>query len=284
MALSRRTSRPRFTLLVLVLASVTVITLSFRGGKTEWLAGVRGVATDVFSPIQSGASAVFGPIGSFFAGAANYGGLKAKNAKLRSEIAGLKAAAADSSVQQRQLAGLNAVSHLPFAPSLAHVVTQVVARSASNFQDTIQLDKGTGAGIRVGMPAVSGTGLVGTVVQVAANRSTVSLITDESSSVGVVFATKNSPTSLALATGQGAGQPLSVSLIPPGTKLYKSTAMVTSGISGSRYPPDIPVGNVSSASQAPGSQTEKVLLTPDANMAQLEYVDVLLFKQSTVVP
>ncbi len=284
MALSRRTSRPRFTLLVLTLASITVITLSFRGGTTGWLGGVRGVATDVFSPIQSAAGAVLGPIGNFLEGAANFGSLKSANAKLRAEVAGLKATSAAASVTKSQLAALAAQDHLSFAPNLAHVVTQVVTGSASNFQDTIQLNRGSGAGIRVGMPAVSGTGLVGTVVQVAADRSTVLLLTAPTSNVGVLYTAKGISTGLALATGQGAGKPLSVSLIGTGTVLFKDEEMVTSGASGSPYPLGIPVGTVSSASQSPGSQSETVTLTPIVHPSQLEFVSILLFKPSAVVP
>jgi rod shape-determining protein MreC len=270
--------------LVLLLASITVITLSFRGGTTGWVGGVRGVATDVFSPIQSAAGDVFGPIGNFFEGAANFGSLKSENAKLRAEVARLKATSSAAGVTESKLAALAAQEHLSFAPNLAHVVTQVVTGSASNFQDTIQLSKGSGAGIRVGMPAVSGTGLVGTVVQVAADRSTVLLLTDPTSNVGVQYTAKGTSTGLALATGQGVGKALSVSLIAPGTVLFKDEEMVTGGALGSPYPPGIPVGTVASASQSPGSHSETVTLNPIVDTSKLEFVSVLLFQPPSVIP
>lgn len=285
MALFRRTSRPRYILLLLVLAAVTIITLSFRGGTTGWLGGVRGVATDVFTPIQSAGGTVFGPVGRFFEGAASYGSLKAENAKLRNELASVMSSNAQGTVLRDEMAALAAQSNLPFASNVPKVVTEVVANSASNFQDTIQLSKGSGAGIRVGMPAVSGRALVGTVVQVSSNRSTVQLITDPATNVGVVYAAPGQAVaSLALATGQGAGSPLSVSLIPPGTKLYKGEAMETSGVSGSLYPMGIPVGTVANASETPGAQAETVTLKPDVNANQLQFVAVLLFKPSPVIP
>lgn len=284
MALSRRTSRPRFILLVLLLACITIITLSFRAGQAGWLGGVRGVATDVFSPIQSAAGAVFDPIGSFLEGAASYRGLKAENAKLRSELGQARAAEATARLTKDELAALAAQDHLSYAANLKKVVTQVIAGPASNFQDTIQLNKGSGAGIAVGMPAVYGTGLVGTVVQVASDRSTVLLLTDPSSHVGVLYAARDSSTGLALANGQGPGKTLSVSLIAPGTQLYKDEEMVTSGVSGSPYPLGIPVGKVVSASVSPGAQSESVSLAPLVDGSQLEFVSVLLYRPSTVIP
>ncbi|MGH9070064.1 MAG: rod shape-determining protein MreC [Acidimicrobiales bacterium] len=279
--MSRRSSRPRYVLLVLVLASISVITLSFRGGSTGWLSGVRSAAADVFTPIQSAAGTVFGPVGRFFEGAASYGSVKAANAKLGDQIAALKGSNSKDSVIESQMAAIAAEEHLSFAPAITDVVTQVVANSASNFQDSIQLSKGTGAGIRIGMPAVTGGGLVGTVVQVSSDRCTVQLITDPATKVGVSFGATGQQAGLALANGQGSDEPLSVGLIFPGTKLFKGELMVTSGGAGDLYPFDIPVGTVANASLAPAASQETVTLKPSVNFAGLQFVGVLLFKPSS---
>ena len=50
MALSRRTGRSRFTLILLILTSITVLTLDFRG--SGFVDDVRGAAMTVFSPIR----------------------------------------------------------------------------------------------------------------------------------------------------------------------------------------------------------------------------------------
>ncbi|MGH9058701.1 MAG: rod shape-determining protein MreC, partial [Acidimicrobiales bacterium] len=200
MALSRRSARPRYTLALLVLASVTVITLGYRAGGSGWLSGARNVAHDVFAPVQSAATSAFRPVANFFRGAAGYGSLQAENAKLRQENTKLKATAAQASIYQSQSAALHRQVALPFAPGIRKIVTGVISGAPSNFQDTVELDKGTAAGVKVGMPAVSGTGLVGRVVQASSSRSTVQLVTDPSSNTGVRFGSKGL---VALATGQG---------------------------------------------------------------------------------
>ncbi|MGH9065828.1 MAG: rod shape-determining protein MreC [Acidimicrobiales bacterium] len=282
MALSRRTARPRFTLLVLVLAAVTVLTLGFRSHSSHWISGVKSVATDVFSPVQSAASAIFTPVGNFFEGAASYGSLRSANAHLHQEVTRLRAEAAQAGVYQQQAARLAAQAHLPFAPNITHrVVADVIATSPSNFQHTVQLDRGTAQGVRDGMPAVSGTGLVGRVVAVSRSRSTVQLVTDPASNVGVVFGKKGS---LALASGQGVGRPLSVSLVGAGTKLLKGELMATSGGQGDLYPPGIPVGTVEGATLDPGQVTDEVELAPVAQLGQLQYVTVLLWTPSAGLP
>ena len=58
MATPRRTRRPRTTLLLLVLAAVTIITLDARGTFHPVTSGARAVAGDAFRPLQEGVNAV----------------------------------------------------------------------------------------------------------------------------------------------------------------------------------------------------------------------------------
>lgn len=272
MALSRRSTRPRFTLILLVLASVTAITLGFRGGEGGWLTSVKNGATDAFAPVQSATLAVVRPIGSFFEGAAGYGSLQAENAHLRARLTQLQAQSAQASDLQRQLSALEGLDHLSFAANIPKVTADVVGLSPSNFQDTVELDKGTASGIAVGMPVISGSGLVGRVVAASTSRATVLMVTDPSSNIGVRFGPKGS---LALASGQGSGAPLRISYVDPGTKLATGELMMTSGGAGDLFPPGIPVGQVATHAQAPGALSEDVTLAPMVALDRLQYVDVL---------
>ena len=90
MAKSRRSRRPRTTLLVLVLASVTIITLDARGGFHRITSGARSVAADAFAPVRSGVDGIIEPVGSFLAGSVHYGAVRQQNQKLQAEINQLK--------------------------------------------------------------------------------------------------------------------------------------------------------------------------------------------------
>ena len=90
MAPPRRSRRPRTTLLILVLASVTIITLDARGGFDRITSGVKSVAADAFAPVRSGVDDVIEPIGSFLAGSVHYGAVRQQNQKLQAEIYQLK--------------------------------------------------------------------------------------------------------------------------------------------------------------------------------------------------
>ena len=75
--------RPRLTIGLLVLASITIITLDYRGDAHGEIASLKSGASDAFSPVQRGVDAVTHPIGSFLAGAFNGGELEEENGKLR---------------------------------------------------------------------------------------------------------------------------------------------------------------------------------------------------------
>src|SRR5437660_9111674 len=112
MAVYRRSRRHRFLLLLLVLTSVTVITLDFRGGSGGLLDSVRGTARDAFAPVQSAADSVFHPVGNFFGGITRYGRLKTENRRLRSQLDAARAQAARQEGAERERQDLPALQQL----------------------------------------------------------------------------------------------------------------------------------------------------------------------------
>lgn len=274
MAVYRRSTRHRFLLLLLVLTSVTIITIDVRGGGSGVLESVRSTARDAFAPVQTAADKVFSPVGDFFGGITRYGHLKAENARLRRQLADARGAglAASDAVRERQ--DLLKLQQLSFATDIQTVPARVVATSPSNFELTVQIDRGTGAGLAKGMPVVSGAGLVGKLVEVSQERATVLLMTDPSFNVGIRFSGTGD---VGVARGQGASQPLPVDLIDIGVKVVPHEVVVTSGLQGSVFPPGIPVGTVRTAKKPPGALQQDILIDPVADLRRIEFVKVLLW-------
>jgi len=271
----RRSRRPRTTLLILVLAAVSIITLDARGGFHVVTSGVRSVANDAFTPVRSGVNAIVEPIGSFLAGSVHYGAVREQNQKLQAEIAQLKmenAAAADQAAALKQL---TALLHLPYLANLQTVPAEVTDFGTSDFAATIDIDVGRADGIQLGMPVVGNGGLVGQVVEVSHHTATVRLITDGQSSVGVRYGP--APGLLAVLDGAGAGKPLNADLVPTNTPLTNGEVFTTSGLQGALFPPDIPVARVVASHTGANASQESVELQPLADLAHLRYVTVVLW-------
>jgi rod shape-determining protein MreC len=274
-AVYRRSRRQRFVLVLLVLTSITVITLDFRGEDDGVLDGVRRGARDVFAPVQSAADRVFAPVGDFFGGLTRYGDVKAENDRLRGELEQARGELLRQAGADRERQSLLELQQLTFAPTIPGVAARVVSTAPSNFQVTVSIDKGSDDGIEKGMPVVTGAGLVGRVSDVSRTRSTVVLITDRSSNVGVRL---QSSGDVGVATGEGPGQPIRVDLVQVETQVTQGEPVVTSGLQRSVFPPEVPVGRVRSARVAPGALKQEVSVDPVVDLRRLEFVKVLQWR------
>jgi len=271
----RRSRRPRTTLLILVLAAITIITLDARGGLHVVTSGVRSVASDAFSPIRSGVNAIVEPIGSFLAGSVHYGAVREQNQKLQAEIDQLKMQGAASADQAQALKQLSALLDLPFLPNLQTVPAEVTDFGTSDFAATIDINVGRSDGVQLDMPVAGAGGLVGQVVEVSHHTATVRLITDGQSAVGTRYGPP--PGSLAVLNGTGAGKPLSADLIPSNTPLTDGEVFTTSGLQGALFPAGIPVAGVRTSHTGSSASEETVTLEPLADLAHLRYVSVVLW-------
>lgn len=272
MAVYRRTSRPRFTLLLLVLTAITLLTLDERSNGLGVVDVARDGARDLFAPVQNAADAAFSPVTDFFEGALHYGDMEAENRRLREQLAEREAGALRAADADREREALLDLAGLDFVGDTPTVAARVVLTPATGFDLTLGIDRGRDAGVAPGMPVVSGGGLVGRVVDVSRRRATVRLITDASSSVGVRLATTGE---LAVAAGRGAGSTLRLDLVDPVTKVDKGETVVTSGLQNSVFPPGIPVGRVVAATTASGALQQDVTIEPTVDLRRITFVKVM---------
>jgi rod shape-determining protein MreC len=270
MAVTRRASQ-RLTLVMLVLASITVITLDYRGDARSSIASVRDGARDVLSPVQHLVSDVLHPIGDLFSGAVNYGAARNENQVLQAENGRLQRELAENGVAEQQLSQILSQLHLPFVENVKTVPAQVIDGAPSNFDLEIEIDQGMSDGIGDGMPVVAGPGLVGSIVSAGSHTAMVRLVTDPHSSVGVRFGDNQ----FAVVGGQGPNDPLALQFVQSGETVHTGEVITTSGLLGATFPADIPVGTVSSVQSTAGTYTEIATVNPYVNFGVLQYVTVL---------
>lgn len=277
MAVYRRPARSRFTLLLLVLSALTLLTLDYRGADHGVLGKVRDRVQDMFAPVQDASDRALAPVGDFVGGILHYGDLKAENQRLRDENANLRGAVLRGDDVARENRALLDQLNLTFVGDVPRVNARVVSDAPSNFELTIEIDKGTSDGVAVGMPVVTGAGLLGRVVDTSRTRSMVELLTQETFAVGVRLAGGDSPDAGVVGVANGAGyhRPMTVDLIDPGVKVSPGDLFVTSGLQQSRYPPGIPVAKVVSAVARPNALQQDVTVEPVADVRRLAFVAVL---------
>lgn len=273
MAVYRRPARSRFTLLLLVLTSITLLTLDFRGASP--IGSARDLARDAIAPVQSASDAVFAPVGRFVGGVFHYGRLQAENERLRRENDDLRGAALRADDAERERQALLSQLDLSGVEGVPRVDARVVSTSPSNFELTLQIDKGTDAGVVDGMPVVTGSGLVGRIIDTSKTRSTVRLVTDRELSVGVRITPSGD---VGILRGAGFRRPLALEFVDPAAAASAGDVVVTSGLQQSRYPPGIPVGTIRSVEAKPGALEQKITVDPVVDVDRLAFVAVLQWR------
>jgi rod shape-determining protein MreC len=149
-------------------------------------------------------------------GVFNYDRVSKENERLRAELddtRGSTLAAVDAEQQRQQLLALLNLDYLGNVPTVA---ARVVSGAPSNFDATIEINRGSGSGIKVGMPLVTGAGLVGNVVRVTGQRSVVRLLTDPTFAVGVSVPSANDE---GIVKGTGPDRPRTLDLIDAQSKV-----------------------------------------------------------------
>jgi rod shape-determining protein MreC len=272
LAVYRRPARSRFTLLLLVLTSITLLTLDYRGAGSGAIGVVKDGVRDAFAPVQQASDKVFAPVGNFVGGILHYGDLEAENERLREEMANLRGRADRADAVERERQVLLDNLDLPTEEDIPRVDARVVSSNPSNFAFTVEIDKGTSSGIAAGMPVVTGAGLVGRITEASRNRAVVQLVTDKKFSVGIVLSSSGD---VGVANGTGSLTNIDVDLIDPATQVGDDEVVVTSGLQNSQYPPGIPVGKVTSHKLKPNALQQDVTIGPIADLRRLTFLTVL---------
>ncbi len=270
---TRRSSRSRFTLVLLVLTSVTLLTLDYRGFAP--LDSARNAVLSVFSPVGDATSNVFRPVGDAWDGAFDHGDLRRQNEDLQRQVNDLQGKITQGQASQQELEKLQQSLNLPFAGQTPTVQARVVTGSISNFDATIEIDKGASSGIEKGMAVVNGGGLIGVIENRSDGRSVIRLITDREFQVGVNMAGK---AGLGVVQGQGDEFRVRASQFDLNSDLAPDIILQTAGAGRSLFPPGIPVGTVTSVSTDDTTQQKVADVKLTANMSDLTYVTVMIYK------
>jgi rod shape-determining protein MreC len=266
-----RRGRPRFTVLVMVLASITVLTLDAK--DVPVLGSVRSAALDVLAPIGSAFTTVGKPFRNAWKGISGYDDLEAENRRLQAEIDRMRGQSERNADLEEQVKKLQEQVGVRQHLTIPSVTAQVATGNFTNFDDdTAQLDQGSDAGIRKGNPVVTAGGLVGRIVRVARTRSVVQLITDRDLQLGIRVKSND----IGVGRGAGSDEPFivyqGIELTDP---VSRGDLVTTSGTQGSIMPGDLPIGTVQKITRDQGDQTQILDVERAADLSRLDYVQVL---------
>lgn len=276
MALKTRTRSTRLLVATLVGVSLMTITVDYRQGASGPLAGLGRLALAIVSPMQEAVSKVTRPIGTFFSTLIHLPSIREENERLKVEIAEVRTALIDEASDDARLEELEKLFALRESLDVKSTGALVIASGLSNFEWTININKGSSDGVEIDMPVVASAGLVGHVVQAAPNSAVVQLIIDpDSDVVGRLVESRET----GLLAGQGEAD-LRMELVDSSTEVVPNEAVETAGYrtptgSTGLYPPGIVIGTVSRVLEYESALEKFVTIRPAVDFSSLEFVLVV---------
>ena len=166
----------RRTIIILLLTSVLLITLDLRGNAVFNTA--RSGFSYAIRPFEIAGDVITRPVERVWSGVTEVDELQAENERLQrlvDEQRNVQVAGLNAMIENRRL---RALLDLESLAAYDRVTGEIIGSSPSNFDQRVEINRGSLSGIKVGMPVVNDAGLVGKITQVNPETSIVMLITD----------------------------------------------------------------------------------------------------------
>jgi rod shape-determining protein MreC len=270
----RRTGRGRLLLLAFLALSIVVITLDFRQDAGGPLDRVKDISSAIVTPIQRGLTAVVEPVGNFFSSVTELSSLRTDNARLRNELEEMEQRVTEAEAILSENERLNELQGLDESyPTMERLSARVIGRPPANYKWAITIDKGRDHGIRPDMAVIDPDGLVGKVIRVYGDSSTVLLLIDPQA--GAKARIDDEPLAGAI-RGNGASEALSLIDIDTDATVTVGDEVVTSGYDEGIFPPNIPIGTVASVESQEAALEQDIDVDPYVDFETLDFVQVIV--------
>lgn len=151
------------------------------------------------------------------------------------------------------------------------MAAQVIGRDPSGWFKSVIIDKGKKSGLKVNMPVVNASGVVGRLVSVSPNYAKILLIIDQNSAVDSII-----QRSRANGIVKGVSSKVcKLDYVVKTSDVVAGDIVVTSGL-GRVYPKGLPVGKVISVVNVPGELFRDIKVEPTVDFSKLEELLIIL--------
>jgi rod shape-determining protein MreC len=251
----------------LVLVCLALLGLNATGA----LGPVKNLLLTPLSIMQRGVASAWGGVSGLLHPAPTDSALTQRNAQLEAQVAALQGQVTQLQENQADFKILSDL--LKFArerPENQYLAANIIGRDPSPYLSYVILDRGSDQGIRMDMPVVAATGLVGRVVEVTSVACKVLPIVDATSSVNARLLTSREE---GVVVGQLAGG-LQMQYLSQSVNVDVGEPVVTSGLGG-HFPADIMIGTVNAVQKQDYEVLQRADLTPAVDFTRLDIVLII---------
>lgn len=272
----RESRHARLILGTLLTVALVILTVDHRTGAASPLWPLRTAGSWFFGTVEQVGGSVIRPVGGFFHAIVNAPAAQGELDRVKAENVRLRAGLAAGRLDAARAAELKRLLGVAGLGGYKIVTANVVARRGQpGFEDAIEIDVGTGDGVRPEMTVLNGEGLVGRVIQASADSSTVVLISDPGSAAG---ARLEGGQEIGVVHGVGEnGRLVRFRLLDSTAAITRGSRIVSFGSQrGAPYVAGVPIGVIERVEATPGELTRIAYARPYADLTALDVVGVVV--------
>ncbi|EAF3367312.1 rod shape-determining protein MreC [Listeria monocytogenes] len=151
----------------------------------------------------------------------------------------------------------------------------VISRNPTNWNDQVEIDKGSSDGVKPDMAVTTPSGLIGKVTTTGAKSATVELLTSSDVKNRVSAKVQGKENAFGIINGYDSDTKLlELKQLPYDMKFKKGQKVVTSGLGG-KFPAGIFIGTIEKVETDKMGLSQTAFIKPGANMYDLNHVTVL---------
>ena len=252
-----------------LLLFVISVGLSVYSGHHKWTLTIGTTATSFFLlPFQRGADTASSSVSALWRSYVGLVNVQKENESLRGRLSALEAQNSKLLELESENGRLRKLVGYQEETGTSGISARVVGHNPSNWRELVTVTAGSERGVFVGMPVLSGNGLVGEVIATGFGSSQVLLITDHQSGVDAIL-----QESRTRGTIQGQGDTLSLEYVVGDAEVKIGERVLTSGMDGV-YPKGLLIGVVTQVvpARGAGKMFQSVIVSPTVEFSRLEEV------------
>ena len=266
------TSRVRVILVIAVLLAVLLAVVSSLTGLTLPQTVVQGVLT----PFRAGVSKLVDKSQQLYDYIFRYEALEAENQALKEELAQLQQEAREADFLQREIDRLKDLLKLKSANEDFELVDgYIISRSSLDWVNTLTINRGSAAGIEVGMCAITENGeVIGLVSEVGPNYAVIKTLLDSSVQISGTISTTAVSGVVTGGYASGLEDMLYMNFLRSDALIRNGDQVVTAG--STVYPRNLILGTVVDAGFDDTGVAKYAVLQPAADIDSLEQIFILM--------
>ncbi|MGH4118814.1 rod shape-determining protein MreC [Clostridium sp.] len=267
---------------VIIILSVTFLFLIGYSYNREKMSMVENGLGVTINSVQGVFNDGFYKVKDTFKFITNFSDVKKENEELRKTNAELQTKALEYDTALKENKTLRTMYKFSEPrDQYDYIGADIKGLSSNTFSDGFIINKGTNKGIKKGMVAMTGEGLIGQVTSVASNWAVVQSLSNENIGVAALVHGPGDNNGMVRGYIDDNGKSLAeIQRISLDSDIKKGDIIVTSGL-GKFYPAGIRIGNVLSVHEDKGEVMKTAIIQPYVDFSKIQEVFIVVPKDST---